>query len=84
MAIQGLFEYIDPEGPEAAALEADGYVKTNWGVTIVEYKDDIYDRNILSGIGDGTTAPRYYHPIPFEVLNQSGGNVTNGYGLPQQ
>lgn len=84
LAIQGLFEYIDPEGSEAKALEADGYKKVDWGITIVQYKNDIYDRNILSGIGDGTTAPRYYHPIPFEVLNQSKGNVTNGYGLPQQ
>lgn len=32
LAILGLFEYIDPASPEAAALEAKGYKKTNWGV----------------------------------------------------
>lgn len=32
LAIIGLFEYIDPSSAEAAALEARGYQKTNWGV----------------------------------------------------
>lgn len=84
LAIQGLFEYIDPEGPVAAALEADGYTKTNWGVDIVSQKETLFDRNVLSGLGEDGAAPRYYHPIPFETLNQSKGQVTNGYGLPQQ
>src|SRR5690606_8950898 len=38
LAIEGLFEYIDPDGAEAAALTADGYVKTAWGATIVDYE----------------------------------------------
>lgn len=84
LAIKGLFEYIDPEGPEAKALEEEGYTKTNWGIDIVEQKNTLFDRNILSGLGDDGAAPRYYHPIPFETLNQSKGKVTNGYGLPQQ
>lgn len=84
LAIKGLFEYIDPKGPEAAALEADGYVKTDWGIEIVKQKGTLYDRNVLSGLGNEGAAPRYYHPIPFETLNQSKGKVTNGYGLPQQ
>lgn len=84
LAIQGLFEYIDPEGTVAKALESDGYTKTNWGIDIVKQKASLFDRNILSGLGEEGAAPRYYHPIPFEVLNQSKGKVTNGYGLPQQ
>lgn len=84
LAIKGLFEYIDPNGAVAKTLEADGYVRTDWGITIVENKNTIYDRNILSGIGSADAAPRYYHPIPFETINQSKGKVTNGYGLPQQ
>lgn len=84
LAIKGLFEYIDPEGPVAKALEDEGYTKTNWGIDIVAQKNTLFDRNILSGLGDDGVAPRYYHPIPFETLNQSKGKVTNGYGLPQQ
>lgn len=84
LAIKGLYKYIDPDGAEAAALEADGYTRQNWGVTIVENRNTIYDRNILSGIGDAGAAPRYYHPIPFATISQSKGKVTNGYGLPQQ
>ena len=33
LVIKGLYTYIDPNGPEAAALEADGYSKVN-GVSI--------------------------------------------------
>lgn len=84
LAIEGLFEYIDPNGAKAAALEADGYTKTNWGIDIVAQKNGLFDRNVLSGLGEAGAAPRYYHPIPFETLNQSKGQVTNGYGLPQQ
>lgn len=84
LAIQGLFEYIDPESDRAKALEAEGYAKTNWGIDIVANKDGLYDRNILSGLGESGAAPRYFHPIPFETISQSGGAVTNGYGLPQQ
>lgn len=84
LAIEGLFEYIDPAGPVAKTLEANGYTKTKWGIDIVSQKTGLFDRNVLSGLGDGGAAPRYFHPIPFETLNQSKGKVTNGYGLPQQ
>ena len=83
LAIEGLFEYIDPAGARAAALEADGYVKTNWGIDMVKGKDQLWDYNMLSGI-ELSDVPLYYHPIPRETLQQSGGQVTNGYGLPQQ
>lgn len=35
IAIQGLFNYIDPNGAEASALEAQGYVKTRWALEMV-------------------------------------------------
>lgn len=84
LAIEGLFEYIDPKSDRAKALEEDGYKKTNWGIDIIAQKNTLFDRNVLSGLGEEGAAPRYYHPIPFETLNQSKGKVTNGYGLPQQ
>lgn len=84
LAIQGLFKYIDPNGAEAAALEADGYTRQDWGVEIVKQRATIFDRNILGGLGTAGNAPRYYHPIPQETLTQSKGQVTNGYGLPQK
>ena len=83
LAIKGLYEYIDPNGAEAAALEADGYTKQNWGIDIVAGKDQLWDYNILSGI-TLTDVPLYFHPIPATTISQSEGQVTNGYGLPQQ
>ena len=87
LAIKGLYEYIDPAGPEAAALEADGYVKQTWGIDIwsVQNNRNMFDGNIFSGIvGRENKAPRYYHPMPLTVIDQSKGTVTNGYGLPNQ
>jgi len=83
IAIKGLFTYINPTSAEATALQASGYVKTNWGIDIVNNAAS-YDRNILSGITSASTPPRYYWPIPFETISKSKGTVTNGYGLPQQ
>ena len=82
-ATQGLCEYIDPEGAEAKALEAEGYTRTDWGVKMVEQRDQLWDYNILSGI-ENSDVPLYFHPIPLETIQQSGGGVSNGYGLPQQ
>ncbi|MBW4888419.1 RagB/SusD family nutrient uptake outer membrane protein [Mucilaginibacter sp. HMF5004] len=83
IAIQGMFKYIDPAGPVAAALVLQGYVKTNWGVDLVTGYAD-YQRNILSGITTANDPPRYYWPIPFSTISQSKGKISNGYGLPQQ
>ena len=84
LAIKGLFEYIAPDSDEAKALEADGYTKTDWGKDVIDEENGLFDRNLLSGLGTAGNAPRYYHPIPFETLTQSKGQVTNGYGLPQK
>lgn len=83
IAIQGLFRYVDPSGPEATALQAAGYIKTNWGVDLAKGVA-VYQRNILSGITSAGDPPRYYWPIPSETLSKSKGKVTNGYGLAQQ
>jgi hypothetical protein len=83
LAIKGLFNYIDPNSAEAAALQGSGYTKTNWGIDIVNNATS-YDRNILSGITSTADAPKYYWPIPFETISKSKGKVTNGYGLAQQ
>ena len=84
LAIKGLYTYIDPDGPEAAALEADGYQKTDWGITMGEGTNpEMYKAAILDGVvGRESQAPRYFHAIPLTVIDQSKGQVTNGYGLP--
>ena len=81
VAIKGLFQYIDPNGAEAALLQSDGYIKTNWGIDIVNNITS-YQRNILSGITSADDPPRYYWPIPSATITSSNGKVTNGYGLP--
>jgi len=81
IAIQGLFNYIDPSGPEAAALQTAGYVKTNWGIDIINNFAS-YQFNILSGITAATDPPRLYYAIPSETITKSQGKIKNGYGLP--
>jgi len=81
VAIEGLFRYIDPNGAEAASLQSNGYVKTNWGIDIVNNFTS-YQHNILSGITSAGDPPRYYWPIPSATISSSKGKVTNGYGLP--
>ncbi len=87
LAIQGLFRYIDPEGAEAAALEADGYVKTDWGSNILTYEDQ-YTTDVFKGYTDSYYSsgvpPRYLLPLGSETIIQSNGNITNGYGFAQQ
>lgn len=84
LAIKGLFEYIDPDGEEAKALEADGYVKTDWAINIVNDEDHYCNSNLLPGVASGDVPPRYYWALPFEVLSKSKGKITNGYGLKQE
>ena len=83
LAIQGLYNYIDPNGAEAKALEADGYEKTVWAADIVDGAETLWDYNILSGI-TVCEVPLYFAPMPATTISQSGGHVTNGYGLPNQ
>lgn len=87
LSIQGLFEYIDPNGPVAAALVADGYVKTAWGAGIVANKAQ-YTTNVFKGYTDAYYAagvpPRYLLPLSSETISKSNGLITNGYGFSQQ
>lgn len=86
LAIKGLFRYIDPNGSEAAALEAEGYVKTDWGTTIVEYADQ-YTSNIFKGYPNdyyqAGFPPRYLLPLSSETIAKSNGLIKNGYGFSQ-
>ncbi len=86
LAIKGLYEYIDPAGAEAKALEAAGYTKTAWGIgATTDAAQTMLNGAILDGVvGRETKAPRYFHPLPITVLDQSKGTVTNGYDLPQK
>jgi hypothetical protein len=87
LAIQGLYNYIDPAGSAAAALIASGYTRVNWGITVWNDANAkaMLNAAILDGVvGRETSAPRYFHPIPLTVIDQSKGNVTNGYGLPNK
>ena len=87
LAIKGLFRYIDPNGAEAAALEADGYEKTNWGVDLVAEEDENV-ANVFRGYTDQLYSegapPRYPYPINSITIKQSNGLITNGYDYPQQ
>lgn len=87
LAIKGLYDYIDPNGAEATALKADGYTKVDWGIKV--WKDAnakaMLNAAILDGVvGRENSAPRYFHPMPLTVIDQSKGKVTNGYGLPNK
>lgn len=86
LAIKGLYNYIAPGSTEALALEADGYTQTDWAITMLTGTNpSMYGTAILVGIiGRENKAPRYYHPIPLTVIEQSNGKVTNGYGLPNK
>ncbi|HJD74923.1 hypothetical protein GGR06_003705 [Bacteroides reticulotermitis] len=85
VAIKGLFKYIAPDSQEAKALEADGYVKTNWGIDMLNYEDS-YATKLFAGYSDADYAaknpPIHLLPNTYQVLLNSG--ITNGYGFKQQ
>lgn len=85
LAIKGLFEYIAPDSPEALALEADGYEKTEWGAGLLA-DWNTHALKLLSGITDADfqakKAPITVRPFRSEAITNS--NVTNGYGFRQQ
>ncbi len=70
------------QGHLPAELEAQGYEKTDWGVTIAEnradYADDLFcgytDQDAANGI-----PPVYLVPLNLTILENSG--ITNGYGF---
>ena len=82
IAIKGLFEYIDPASEEAKALEADGYVKTEWGINIVKNKNE-YDLYVFNGLKNNEV-PVYLIPIHRDQITTSEGALSNGYGFPDK
>jgi hypothetical protein len=80
LAIKGLFKYIDPNGSEAAALEADGYTKTGWGQLLLNNEDE-YSTYVFYKY-DSSATPIYLWPFTPNVL--SAGGFTNGYGFKQE
>jgi starch-binding outer membrane protein, SusD/RagB family len=85
LAIQGLFNYIDPSGAQAAALVTQGYVKTNWGINMTGANEAQYTSYIFYGYSDALYAagapPRYILPLSSETVSKSNGLITNGYGF---
>jgi hypothetical protein len=82
LAIKGLFTYIDPAGAEAAALEADGYAKEEYGAQLVKNKAEYLDNLFLDY--DYQSAPVYLWPLTPNTILTSKGAITNGYGFKQE
>jgi len=84
LAIKGLFNYIDPNGAEAAALLAQGYKKVAWGANIVANEGQ-YTTSIFKGYPDAYFSagvpPRYLFPLSSETVSKSNGLIKNGYGF---
>ena len=87
LAIQGLFSYIDPASPQAAALVTAGYVKTPWGFNMhnSQANKDQYSTYIFYGYTDAYYSagvpPRYLLPLSSETVSKSNGLIKNGYGF---
>ena len=85
VAIKGLFKYIAPGSAEALALEAEGYVQTNWAIDMLNYEDS-YATKLFAGYTDADYAaknpPIHLMPNTYQVLLNSG--ITNGYGFRQE
>lgn len=80
LAIQGLFSYIDPASDAAAALVADGYVKTDWGSKLAAAYDEYY--TYLFYDYDYVKAPIHLWPYTPNII--STGGFTNGYDFKQE
>ena len=80
LAIEGLFEYIEPGSAEALALEADGYSQTDWGIELVENDDEYY--KYLFYDYDYVSAPIYLWPFTPTIM--STGGFDNGYGFKDE
>ncbi|MBR1401356.1 MAG: RagB/SusD family nutrient uptake outer membrane protein [Prevotella sp.] len=79
LAIKGLFTFIDPDGAEAAALEADGYTKQPWGIDIANNENQ-YNRFVFAGFKQNDP-PVYMLMMGPNTIKNSNGKFTNGYGF---
>ena len=97
LSIIGLFRYIDPEGAEAKALEARGYVKTGWGIeTYAERSGNVYKEsasreaewssNFMCGYTDADYAAKKapIHLIPMQATVCATTGLKNGYGFKSE
>lgn len=92
LSIKGLFNYIDPNGSEAKALEADGYTRVDWGCIIagmssVDAKYADVDRQYNDLVYNGykpTEPPVYMLLMHGNILKNSKGKFTNGYGFSNE
>ena len=78
LAIVGLFKPVSDT--EAAALEADGYKKADWGKGIVDSEDE-YSKYLFYDY-DYVSAPIYL--VPFTPNVMTTGGFSNGYNFKQQ
>ena len=78
LAIKGLFKQLTAD--EIAALEADGYKKTNWAVDLVKNEDEYYKYLFLDY--GYVKAPIYLWPFTPNVL--ANGGFKNGYGFKNE
>ncbi len=78
LAIVGLFKTVSEA--EAAALEADGYKKVNWGKDIADNEAE-YDKYLFYDY-DYVSAPIYL--VPFTPNVMTTGGFKNGYNFKQQ
>ena len=82
LAIKGLMRYIDPNGEEAKALEADGYEKVEYGKQLVDNEYEYYTTMFLDY--DYESAPIYLWPLTPNTISTSNGTISNGYGFKQE
>lgn len=82
LAIKGLFSYIDPNGSEATALEADGYTKVAYGAELLSNREE-YETDLFLDY-DYVSAPIYLWPLTPNTIMTSAGLITNGYGFKQE
>ena len=78
LAIKGLFKPVSAD--EAAALEADGYIAVDWGITLLANRDE-YEKNLFLDY-DYVKAPIHYWPFTPNVM--ANGGFTNGYGFKNE
>ncbi|MCR4860908.1 MAG: RagB/SusD family nutrient uptake outer membrane protein, partial [Bacteroidales bacterium] len=60
---------------------SNGWTIAPWAINMVNEQGTLWDYNMLSGI-DYCSVPMIYHPLPLTTIQQSKGQITNGYGLP--
>jgi hypothetical protein len=89
LAIKGLFKPLT--SAEATAAIAAGYKKVNYGLDLVSEASKPWEVNpdgVFGGYPPGDFAanysPLYLVAIPSTTIQYAGGNISNGYGFPNQ